>query len=164
MPPSQSRSGSEGALSSVAAKTAGSRVVFITSSLDRFDDRTGAPAPSCVLWCLVVESVTRRQRARSRRQQHKYCRTTTTLSSQRVRCERAIRTVPRHLLKGLQVGFPCCLAFPFKNAPRMNRAPSPLSCHYAIPDFGSFPPSSALALVLNPAPPQAQAHAPPPRS
>jgi hypothetical protein len=123
MPPSQSRSGSEGALSSVAAKTAGSRVVFITSSLDRFDDRTGAPAPSCVLWCLVVESVTRRQRARSRRQ-HKYCRTTTSLSSRRVRCERAIRTVPRHLLKGLQVGFPCCLAFPFKNAPRMNRGGS----------------------------------------
>ncbi|KAJ0127565.1 Uncharacterized protein HZ326_29329 [Fusarium oxysporum f. sp. albedinis] len=81
MPPSQSRSRSEGALSSVAAKTAGSRVVFITSSLDRFNDRMGAPAPSCILWCLVVESVTHRQRARSRRQQHKYCRTTITLLS-----------------------------------------------------------------------------------
>jgi hypothetical protein len=122
MPPSQSRSGSEGALSSVAAKTAGSRVVFITSSLDRFDDRTGAPAPSCVLWCTVVESVTRRQHARSR--QHKYCHTTTSLSSRRVCRERAICTVPRHLLKGLQVGFPCYLAFPFKNAPRMNRGGS----------------------------------------
>src|SRR5437667_10992771 len=52
---------------------------------------------------------------------HKTARNETAPAPGRVRLGGAVRTTPRHLLTIFQEGFPCCLAFSFKNALRTVR-------------------------------------------